>query len=431
MHDPPPSWLEPHRRHVLTPWLRQSAQPARQWQRGEGAWLIDTDGRRCFDLSSGLVAANLGHAHPELLAALQEKAARLCFAAPVWPDAERAHLAAALSALGPWPREGARVLFTTGGAEANDDAIKLARHLTGRPKLIASYRGYHGATLGAATLTGESRRWPAEPGVPGVVHVFTPYLFRSPFFSTHIEQETERALAHLRAVVQAEDPAAIAAVLLEPVIGSNGVIPLPAAYLAGVRALCDEIGALLIYDEVMCGFGRTGAAFHSLRAGVVPDLIVFAKGITSGYIPLGGVLVRERLAARYDDTPLPTGHTYSGHPLAVAVGLAAVRAYQRQGLFDNPLESTLSALLQPLTAHPRVGELRGLGAFWGLELVMDRASRQPLDPAHQQRLLALLLEEGVVAMQRNGTLLIAPPLVTAAAELEFAVSALARVLDRL
>ncbi|TBH20946.1 aminotransferase class III-fold pyridoxal phosphate-dependent enzyme [Thermus thermamylovorans] len=425
-----------HKRHVLTPWVAQGGHEAPVVVRGEGVWLYDREGRRYLDLSAGLVAVNLGHAHPKLVRAIAEQAARLAYAAPGLFHDGRALLGKALSDLAPWP-EGGRVFFTPSGTEANEDALKFVRHLTGRPKVLAAYRSFHGATHASASLTGENRRWPAEPGVPGVVHFFAPYPYRSPFFTEDPKEEAWRALEHLERVLLHEDPQRVAAIFLEPVVGSNGVIVYPEGYLEGVRALCDRHGILLVFDEVMTGFGRVGAAFAAERFRVVPDLITFAKGVTSAYVPLGGVLVREGLARFFDEHPLPTGHTYSGHPLAVAAGLAALEAYREEGIFARvrSLEGFFREALASLVAqHPLVGEVRGLGAFYALELVKDRKSKEPLSPWHappsppMRALLRALLGEGVYLMAKHNVLLVAPPLTIREEEFLEGVERLSRAL---
>ncbi|AEV16245.1 Aminotransferase [Thermus sp. CCB_US3_UF1] len=427
-----------HKKHVLTPWVAQAALNPPLVVRGEGVWLYDQEGHRYLDFSAGLVAVNLGHAHPRLVRAIAEQAGRLAYAPPSFFHDGRALLAQALSQLSPWP-EGGRVFFTPSGTEANEDALKFVRHLTGRPKVLAAYRSFHGATHAAASLTGENRRWPAEPGVPGVVHFFAPYPYRSPFHTEDPKEETRRALDHLERVLLHEDPGRVAAIFLEPVVGSNGVIVYPEGYLQGVRALCDRHGILLVFDEVMTGFGRLGAAFGGERFGVVPDLITFAKGVTSAYVPLGGVLLREGLARRFDEVPLPTGHTYAGHPLAVAAGLAALRAYQEEGIFPRvrAMEGFFREVLGDLAArHPLVGEVRGLGAFFGLELVRDRKDKEPLSPWHgpvsppMQALQRALLQEGVYLMAKHNILLVAPPLTIREEEFLEGVERLSRALRR-
>jgi taurine--2-oxoglutarate transaminase len=287
--------------------------------------------------------------------------------------------------------------------------------------------------VGSATLTGENRRWYNEPSntMPGVVHFWAPYPYRSPFFTRDPAEETQRALQHVADTVAAENADQVAAILIEPVIGSNGVIVFPPGYLAGLRALCDAHGIVLIFDEVMTGFGRTGAAFGGERFGVVPDMMTFAKGVTSGYVPLGGVLLREKYARAFDDKPLPAGHTYSGHPLAMATGIATLQAYRDTGLYEraaNVIEPRLRAGLERVRdRHEIVGEVRGVGAFFALEFVSDRATREPLVPWQGKSLgvmptlFAGLKKRGAHAFGRYNVLHVAPPLIITDEQVDEAV----------
>lgn len=421
-----------HARYVLTPWSAQAGLRPPILVRGQGRFVYDAEGRRYLDFSSGLVSVNLGHAHPEVVRAMQSQAERLCYAAPSFFHDARAELAETLVKLAPWPEEG-RAFFTTGGAEANEDAIKMARLITGRPKVLAAYRSFHGSSYGAATLTGDDRRFAAEPGIPGVIHFLAPYPYRSPFFTEEPEEETRRALEHLELILLHEDPQRIAAVILEPVVGTNGVIVYPEGYLEGVRRLTERYGIILIFDEVMTGFGRTGAPFAAQRFGVTPDMITFAKAATSAYVPLGGVLVRESLARHFDNNVLWCGHTFSGHPFAVAVALAVQQAYRDEGLLTRALE--VEGWLRPAMGelrnkHDVVGDARGLGAFFALELVRDRESREPLvsryggDPAPLREFHTALRSRGVCVFGRHNILIIAPPLTIAREEVELGVRAL-------
>ena len=422
-----------HARYVLTPWLAQGNLQPPVIVRGEGIYLYDEDGNRYADLTSGLIAVNLGHGHPAVRAAMHEQVDRLCFSPPSWFNDARAELGEALVQLAPWGGEGGRVFFSTSGAAANEDAIKFARAVSGRAKVLTAYRSFHGSGAGSATLTGENRRWYNEPSstMAGVVHFWAPYPFRSPFFTDDPAEETRRALQHVADTIAAENPDQVAAVLLEPVIGSNGVIVFPPGYLAGLRALCDASGIALIFDEVMTGFGRTGAVFAGERFGVVPDMITFAKGVTSGYVPLGGVLLRERLARAFDDKPLPAGHTYSGHPLAMATGIATLQAYRDGDLYARAraIDAKLRAGLEGVRArHEIVGEVRGVGAFFALEFVSDRAARTPLVPWQGKSmgvmptLFAGLKKRGAYAFGRYSVLHIAPPLTITDEQLDEAVA---------
>jgi taurine---2-oxoglutarate transaminase len=426
-----------HSRYVLTPWSAQGTLEMPSIDRAGGVYLYDTEGRRYLDLSAGLVAVNLGHGHPYVANAIAEQAHRLCYTTPQFFNETRADLAERLSALSPWD-EGARAFFTTGGGEANEDAIKMARMITGRQKVLTAYRSFHGSAPGAGTLTGENRRWPNEPGIPGVVHFFAPFPYRSPFHTDDPKIETRRALEHLELVMTYEDPSRIAALLIEPVVGTNGAIVYPDGYLEGVRELCSRHGILLIFDEVMCGFGRTGEAFAAQRFGVTPDILTLAKALTSAYVPLGAVLIREALAQYFDRTPLLCGHTFSGHPLAMAAAHAALDVYERDELFTRGrlLEEWLRSGLQRVAqAAPVVGDVRGVGAFFAIELVRDRATKEPIvawqgrDAGPLPSLLANLRRRGVYAFGRYNIILITPPLVIEKSELDEGLEALKEVLE--
>jgi len=427
-----------HTRHVLTPWLAQAGRTVPTIVRGDGAALYDDHGKRYLDFSAGLVAVNLGHAHPGVAAAIGAQAATLAYAAPSLGNDRRAELARAIVDISPWADEGARVFFTTGGGEANEDALKFARAIGGRHKVLTAYRSFHGSAPGAGTLSGENRRWPNEPGIPGVARFFAPFPYRSPFHTRDPREEVERAIDHLETVVQYEGPSSIAALLIEPVVGSNGVILYPDGYLARVRELCDRHGILLIFDEVMTGFGRTGEAFAAQTFGVRPDMITFAKGVTSAYVPLGGVAMRESLAAHFDSRALPSGHTYSGHPLAMAAGVAVLRAYREERLFERAreLEPLLRARLEGLRErHRAIGEIRGVGAFFGIELVADRETREPLVPWQGARNLAPffndLLGSGLYVLGRYNVAIVSPPLVISENEIDEGVAILDHALTRL
>jgi len=422
-----------HQKHVLTPWMAQGGLAAPVITRAEGRYLYDADGKKYLDLGSGLIAVNLGHGHPKVVKAIQEQAATLCYAAPSLFHDKRAELGAELSAISPWKGEGCRTFFTTTGAESNDDAVRLARALTGRPKVLTAYRSFHGSTGTAIMLTGEDRRWGGEPGPPSIMRFFAPYPYRSPFWASTPEEETKRAIEALERVLVHEDPKRVAAILIEPVVGSNGVIVYPDDYLPALRALTEKHGILLIADEVMTGFGRTGSAFGSTRFGVVPDMITFAKGVTSAYLPLGGVMMREALAKTFDSRALPSGHTYSGHPMCVAAGLAAVRAYKEEGLFDRgrEIEAWLRDGLGAIASkHPTVGEYRGVGAFFALELVKDKKTKEPLVPWHgdgpgvMKNLYAELRKRGVYTFGKFNVCMVAPPLTVTKAELDEGLAAL-------
>ncbi len=423
----------PANRHVLVPWAVQGGLNPPCIVRAKGSWFYDDRDRAYLDLTSGYVAVSLGHGHPKVVAAIQAQAERLCWVASGYFNDVRARYAQALSAISPWA-EDARVHFASGGAEANDDAIKIARLVTRRPKVLSAYRSYHGSTIGGSALTGVDRWRDPMPNLPGIVRFFAPYPYRSPFHTEDPATETARALDHVNRILSHEGPQNVAAIMIEPVTGSSGLVVYPDGYLAGLRDICDRHGILLVFDEVMTGFGRVGRAFAAVRLGVAPDMLTFAKGASASYTPLGGVLVREGVAQFFDDTLFDVGHTHAGHVLAVAGGLAALEVYQEQGLFDRAVEIEgwlREGLGELQRRHPVLGDVRGLGALFGLELVADRESREPLvawhDPAGSGAMKAFfgtLLARGVHAYGRYNIVLVAPPLTISRDELQIGLEAL-------
>ena len=370
------------RAHVFHSWSAQAAIDPLPIERAAGSYFWDYAGKRYLDFSSQLVNVNIGYQHPKVVAAIQEQAARLCTIQPSFANDARSEAARLITDVAPESLDA--VFFTNGGAEANENAIRMARLHTGRHKVLATYRSYHGATAAAITLTGDPRRWPSEPGQPGIVHFWGPYPYRSAFHSTSEEQERDRALQHLRDTLMVEGAHTVAAVLLETVVGTNGILVPPDGYLEGVRAICDEFGIVFIADEVMSGFGRCGEWFAVDHWNVRPDLITFAKGVNSGYVPLGGVIISREIAATFSDRPYPGGLTYSGHPLACASAVASINAFHEEGILENARrlgEDVIGPRLRELAEkHPSIGDVRGLGVFWGVELVRNRDTREPLVP---------------------------------------------------
>lgn len=369
------------RAHVFHSWSSQGALNPFDLAAAEGCYVWDWDGKRYLDLSSQLVNVNIGHQHPKVIKAIQDQAATLATVAPQHSNKARGEAAQRITSLAP---DGmSKVFFTNGGADAIENAIRMARIHTSRHKVLSFYRSYHGNTGSAINATGDPRRWPNEFSM-GHVHFFGPYSYRSPFWSDSPEQESERALKHLADVIMFEGPGTIAAVLVESVVGTAGVLVPPPGYLEGVRALCDKHGIKLILDEVMAGFGRTGQWFAFQNWDVVPDLIPFAKGSNSGYIPVGGVVISDEIAATFDDRVFPGGLTYSGHPIACASIVASIDAMREEGIVENAKmigEKVLGPGLRELAErHPVIGEVRGLGVFWALDLVTDRVTREPLAP---------------------------------------------------
>jgi taurine---2-oxoglutarate transaminase len=392
------------RRHVFHSWSAQQLIDPLPIARALGSYFWDYQDRRYLDFSSQLVNVNIGYQHPKLVAAIHEQAGLLCTVAPSFANDARSEAARLIAELAPGDLN--QVFFTNGGAEANENAIRLARLHTGRHKILAAYRSYHGATAGSLTLTGDPRRWPSEPGIPGVVHYWGPYLYRSAFHATNEEEECERALAHLRDVIALEGPATIAAIILETVVGTNGILVPPDGYLVGVRQLCDEFGIMLIADEVMAGFGRCGEWFAVDRWQVTPDLITFAKGINSGYVPLGGVILSDEIADTFATRSFPGGLTYSGHPLACASAVASIKIFREEGILEHARmlgRDVIGPALHDLaTRHPSIGEVRGLGVFWALELVRNRATREPLVPFNAAGADAAPMTEFAAACRQRG-----------------------------
>jgi taurine---2-oxoglutarate transaminase len=370
------------RAHVFHSWSAQGLIDPVVVAGGEGCVFWDEDGRRYLDFSSQLINLNLGHQHPKLVAAIQEQAGRLCTIAPSFANDKRGEAARLIVERAPGDLD--MVFFTNGGAEATENAMRMARLHTGRHKVVTTYRSYHGATGGSIVATGDPRRWPSEPGMPGIVHCWGPYPYRSAFHAADEAEECVRALRHLEDTVMVEGPGTIAAIMLETVVGTNGILVPPDGYLAGVRELCDRYGIVLIFDEVMCGFGRVGEWFAADHWGVAPDLLCFAKGVNSGYVPLGGVIISRRIADTFRERSYPGGLTYSGHPLACASAVASITIFEEEDIVGNArrigedhLGPGLAALAEK---HPSVGEVRGLGCFWAVELVKDTVTREPLVP---------------------------------------------------
>ena len=427
----PQQVYELDRAHVFHSWSAQGAIRPMVVTRAEGSYVWDGEGNRLLDLSSQLVNTNIGHQHPRVVAAIKEQADRLCTVAPQHANAARGRAAQLIAELAPGELD--RVFFTNGGADAVEHAVRMARLHTGRHKVLSRYRSYHGGTHLAVNLTGDPRRWPSDTGSAGVVHFEGPFLYRSPFHSADEQQECERALEHLERVIAFEGPSTIAAIVLETVPGTAGIMPPPPGYLTGVRELCDRYGIVYIADEVMAGFGRTGEWFAVEHWDVVPDLIAFAKGVNSGYVPLGGVIIHPRIAATFESRVYPGGLTYSGHPLATAAAVATIEAMRDERIVENAAEigrTVLGPGLRRLAErHPSVGEVRGLGVFWAVELVADRQTREPLAPygATSQAmtdLVAACKAAGVLPFTNFNRLHVVPPCTITPAEAEEGLAAL-------
>lgn len=406
------------RQYTIYEWSAQGMVDPIPVVRAKGVYFWDARGRRYLDFNSQLMNVNIGHGDERVIRAIQEQAARLPYVNPFMATEPRARLGRMLAEIAPGDLK--KVFFTLGGADANENAIKIARLYTGRHKIIARYRSYHGATAGAITLTGDPRRWPAEPGIPGVIHVMDPYRYRCRWCMRE-ERCTLDCLNHVEDVIQFEGPHTIAAVFIDTVTGTNGIIIPPDGYLEGLRMLCDRYGILLICDEVMSGFGRTGEWFAVNHWKVVPDLMTVAKGLTSGYLPLGAVLISERIAEFFRDRPFPGGLTYNSHPLCLAAAIATLQVYQEDRLFENARrmgEILARELARLKERHPSVGDVRSIGLFGVVELVKNRETREPLVPFNAQpremgimnRLKEFFLQNGLYTFIRWNTFFTNPPL---------------------
>ncbi len=383
----------------------------------QGSTVWDADGTEYLDFSSQLVYTNIGHQHPKVVAAIQEQAATLCTIAPAHANEARSEAARLIAERAPEGMD--HVFFTSGGAEAVENAVRMARLHTGRYKTLSLYRGYHGATQLAANLTGDHRRWASDYGNSGAVHFFGPFLYRSEFHASTEAEECGRALQHLEQMIRFEGPEAFAALIIETIPGTSGIMPPPPGYLPGVREICDRYGIVMICDEVMAGFGRTGAWFAVEHYGVVPDLITFAKGVNSGYVPLGGVIISQEIYETFAHRPYPGGLTYSGHPLACAAAVATITAMAEERVVENAARIGAEVLrpgLEGLAAkHPSIGEIRGLGAFFALDLVIDRETREPLAPYGGssdavRATVAACRERGLLVFTNYHRIHLAPPL---------------------
>ncbi len=388
------------RAHVFHSWSAQAQIAPIPVAGAQGSYFWDYDGKKYLDFSCQLVFTNIGHQHPKVVKAIQDQAAVLATIAPQHANVARNEAAKRIVELaGP---KFQKIFFTNAGADAVENAIRMARLHTGKEKILTTYRSYHGNTGAAITATGDPRRFPNEYAI-GHVHFWGPYLYRTSFWATNEAEECSRALEHLEQTIIFEGPATIAAVMLESIPGTAGVLVPPKGYLEGVRALCDKYKILWIADEVMSGFGRAGKWFAFQHSTVVPDLITFAKGVTSGYVALGGVVIPEEIAKTFDDRVFPGGLTYSGHPLACATAVATLDAMKEEKMVENAAhigETILGPGLRELAKkHKVMGDIRGTGVFWSVDFVSDRESRAPLAPYGAS---SPAMNELVAACRKNG-----------------------------
>src|SRR5216683_1799231 len=418
------------KKHTLFEWSAQSKVDPIPVARAKGIYFWTPEGKRFIDFNSQLMCVNIGHGDQRVIRAIQEQAATLAYANPFMATEVRARLSVKLAELTPGDIDA--FFFTNGGAEANENAIRIARLYTGRHKIAARYRSYHGGTAGSLTLTGDPRRWAAEPGIPGVIRI--------PDFYHGIQKGSDTAeevLTRTEEILELEGPKTVAAIIVEPVVGTNGILIPPDGYMQGLRALCDKDGILLIADEVMAGFGRTGEWFSVNHWNVVPDLISLAKGLTSAYVQLGAVGMSRRIADHFQKNVFWGGLTYNSHPLACAAALATIAVYEEDHLIENArrMGAVLRGLLEDLQSrHVSVGATRSIGLFGIVELVRNRETREPMAPFNgsspeMQALGKFFRTEGLYTFVRWNTFFTNPPLCITEAEMREAFAIIDRCLD--
>lgn len=405
-------------KYVLQSWSKQGGLNPTSVERCEGIYIYDKDGKRYADMSSEQVNVNAGYGNKEMNEAIKAQLDQYAYIQGSFGAEPRAKLAKSI--VDRLPDCFGKIFFTNGGADANENAIKIARMYTGRFKVMSQYRSYHGSTFGAGNLTGEPRHFALEPAIPGFIHFRGPYSYQEKIKFASEEEEGDYYVEKLREQVIFEGGDRIAAIILETVVGSNGIIIYPKNYLKGVRKICDEFGIMMICDEVMAGWYRTGKMFAYMNFDVVPDIITFAKGVNSGYIPLGGAIVKNEIAHFFDDKYLSCGLTYSGHPLACAAGVACQEFYLKNDIEGHvqKVGKHLGEVLESLKAkHKSIGDVRYIGLFAGVELVKDRATREPLVPWGQDpagvmgSIVKELKSRGFVTYSHENVIIVAPPLI--------------------
>ncbi len=421
--------------YSLHSWSAQGALNPIVVTKAEGIYFWDADGKQYFDMSSQLVNMNIGHGNRKVIEAIKEQADKMPFMGPAFAFDCKSEAARKIIEVS--PDNMGKVFFVNAGAEANENAIKIARMFTGKNKVFSRYRSYHGASYGAANLTGEQRRFPSEPGIPGFVKFFDPYVYRAPFAFKDEKEATKYYIGQLREQILYEGPDHVAAIFLETVTGSNGIIIPPDGYLQGVRDLCDEFNIMMVCDEVMAGWGRTGEWFAVNHWNVKPDMITFAKGATCGYVPLGGVIVSKAIAKHFDDNMLWCGLTYSGHPIGCAAAVATIDVYKEEKLIENAkaMGKVLGGILEDLKAkHACVGDVRYIGLFTAIELVKDKETKEPLvaygkDPEKlMKKILGMLVSKGFWTYTHENMVIVAPPLTINEAQLSEAMTIMDEVL---
>lgn len=421
---------EMDKKYNLHSWSAQNKIDPIVMTKAEGIYFWDEDNKKYYDMSSQLVNANLGHGNQAIIAAIKEQASKLPFAGPAFAIDVRAEAAkAVVEASG---IEGAKVFFTNAGAEANENAIKMARLYTKKLKIFSMYRSYHGSSAGAGMLTGEPRHWANEPGGPGFVKFEGPYAYRAPK-ACKFESEEDVADYYLELLenqIKYEGPDQIAAIVMETIVGSNGILIPPSGFLKGVRKLCDKYNMLMVCDEIMAGWYRTGTCFAFQQFDVQPDLVTFAKGITCGYVPIGGVIVAEKVHEYFNDNQLLCGLTYSGHPIGCAAGVATLSEYKRLNIAENVKAQgkiLRNILDQMAEKHSCIGEVRCIGLFSSFELVKDKCTREPIvaygkdSEGLMKKIIGLLMKNGFFTYSHENMIFISPPLTITEQELRDAM----------
>ena len=426
--------------HVLYPWTHQKGLKPFVAEKGKGNYIYGADGRKYLDFSAQFVFSNLGHADDRVVKAIADQAAKLPAANSQWATEPKACLGKLLSEI--TPGDLSKCFFSTGGTEANEGAMKIARLVTGKQKIISRYRAYHGSTYGSMSMSAEFRNWAYEPAVPGVLHCLEPYCYRCPFGATYPACDL-RCAQHVEDVILREGGARrVAAFIAEPIIGPGGVIVPPDGYWQRVREICTKHEMILIADEVMTGFGRTGKWFGVEHWNVVPDVLTTAKGITSGYVPLGATCVRKWVADKFEELPYLHGHTYSGHTLAMAAAVATIDAYRQDDLISNSAkmgEYLMGKMRELQDKHPSVGDVRGKGLFCGMELVKSRKTREPshealMEPPRpvsaKMKIVAKMMQEGVYILAGAASvLMLTPPLSITRDEIDHAMAVIDKALE--
>ena len=424
------------RQHVIYSWAAQGKVNPIAIDRAEGIYMYTPEGKRYTDFISGLICVNVGHSHPHVLKGMQEQMEKLTYISPSMTSEAKAKLCSMIAEVTPGDLD--YVFLCNGGAEANENAIKAARWYTGRHKIYSAWKSYHGATAGAITLTGDPRRWPAEPGIPGVVKYFGPYPYQCPFGTDDPEECGKRTLEVLKTQLMFDNPKTVAGIFMEPIVGTNGIIIPPKSYMKGLKEICEDNGILLIADEVMSGWGRTGKWFGVDHFDIVPDIMTTAKGLTSGYVQLGAMIWTKKIWEHFYNTPYVGGLTFTGHALACAAGIANIEIYRKEKLIEKTAQNGeyfTEKLNELKEKHPSVGDVRNLGLWACIELVSDRKTKAPIAGYNDciknisTEISKRFHERGMYTYCKWDYIFLAPPLVITKEQLDEAIDIIDSVLE--